>query len=160
MQTDEKSNHPGKQTLDKIKGEVEHVFERLAENWQEFESSISDHLPEWLPKVCKPKVDASEHNNEIEFSVEMPGLNSNDIEVTLQNDVLEIKGEKETESTQQKKNYYLKERNTQRYYRSFSLPPDVKGDKISAKCKDGLLTIRIPKKSPKKATTQKIKIEG
>lgn len=160
MPTSGKTDHPGKHTLDKIKGEVEHVFERLAENWQEFESSISEHLPEWLPKVCKPKVDASEQNNIIEFSVEMPGLGANDIEVTLENGVLVIKGEKDTETTKQKKNYYLKERSSQQYYRSFSLPPDVKGDKISAMCKDGLLTISIPKKTSKKASAQKIKIDG
>lgn len=160
MPTSGKTDHPGKHTLDKIKGEVEHVFERLAENWQEFESSISEHLPEWLPKVCKPKVDASEQNNIIEFSVEMPGLSANDIEVTLENGVLVIKGEKDTETTKQKKNYYLKERSSQQYYRSFSLPPDVKGDKISAMCKDGLLTISIPKKTSKKASAQKIKIDG
>ena len=160
MPTSGKTDHPGKHTLDKIKGEVEHVFERLAENWQEFESSISEHLPEWLPKVCKPKVDASEQNNIIEFSVEMPGLGANDIEVTLENGVLVIKGEKDTETTKQKKNYYLKERSSQQYYRSFSLPSDVKGDKISAMCKDGLLTISIPKKTSKKASAQKIKIDG
>ena len=160
MPSSGKTDHPGKHTLDKIKGEVEHVFERLAENWQEFESSISEHLPEWLPKVCKPRVDASEQNNIIEFSVEMPGLNADDIEVTLENGVLAIKGEKDSESTQQKKNYYLKERSTQQYYRSFSLPAGVVGDKISAKCKDGLLTIRIPKKASKTATAQKINIES
>ena len=156
----EKTTHSGKQALEKIKGEVEHVFERLAENWHEFESSISEHLPEWLPKVCKPKTDASEIDNIIEFSVEVPGLDADDIEVLLDNGVLVIKGEKESESEQQKKNYYLKERSVQKYYRSFSLPSDVESDKITANCRNGLLTIRIPKKVSALPPAQKIKIES
>ncbi|MGI9317626.1 MAG: Hsp20/alpha crystallin family protein [bacterium] len=133
MNTSENSAPSGRRALDKIKGEVEHVFERLAENWHEFEASISEHLPEWIPKVCKPKVDASELNNVIEFSVEVPGLDANDIEVLLENGVLVIKGEKETASEQQKKSYYLKERSMQQYYRS-----------LQGHCKKAFLLIGAP----------------
>lgn len=156
----DKTAQSSKHTLEKIKGEVEHVFERLAENWHEFESSISEHLPEWLPKVGKPKTDASELDNVIEFSMEVPGLDSNDIDVMLENGVLVIKGEKESESEQHKKNYYLKERSVQKYYRSFSLPSDVETDNILANCRNGLLTIKIPKKISERPPAQKIKIES
>jgi len=149
-----KQEHP----LDKIRGEVENVFDRLSDNWHEFESTVSEHLPEWMPKFIKPKVDASESNDKLEFAIEMPGLEPEQIDVSIQDGALVIEGHKESESEKKSKNYYLKERSSQKYYRSFTLPDDVEGSKITANSKNGLLTITIPRKAKKKTKVEKIKI--
>ena len=150
------TNHP----LERIKGEVENVFERLAENWHDFETSVSEHLPDWMPRFSKPKVNASESEDTLEFSVELPGLEPDDIDVSVHDGVLVIEAEKESESEEKQKNYYLRERSNQKYYRSFALPIDVKGDGVTANCKNGLLTIKIPRVRTKTAEVSKIKIES
>lgn len=146
--------------LDKIRGEVENVFDRLADNWHDLESSVSAHIPEWMPKFIKPKVDASEADDKLKFTVELPGLEPDQIDVSIEDGVLIIEGQRETESEEKRKNYYLKERSSQQYYRSFTLPDDVEAGKVSAKCKNGLLTISIPRKAKKKAKIEKIKIDS
>ena len=153
-------NKPGEREhpLDKIRGEVENVFDRIADNWHDFESTVSEHLPEWMPKIIKPKVDASESNDKLEFAVEMPGLKPEQIDVSVQDGALVIEGHRETESEKKRKNYYLKERSSQKYYRSFTLPDNVDSSKISANSKNGLLTITIPRKAKKKTKVEKIKI--
>ena len=133
-------SHP----LERIRSEVEHVFENLAENWQEFESSVAQKMPDWVPGFIKPKVDAADSKEALEFQIEMPGLDPSEITVTVERGVLVIKGEKNLESEEKGKNYYLKERSLQRYYRSFSLPVSADETGVSAKSKNGLLIVRVP----------------
>ena len=85
-------SHP----LEKLRHEVEDVFDRLSSGWHDLESSISDHLPEWLPGVRKPRTDASESADTIEFMVEMPGLEADDIEVSVEDGILNKTGQKES----------------------------------------------------------------
>ena len=149
-------SHP----LEKIRSEVENVFDRLSSGWHELESSISDHLPEWLPGARKPRTDASESEDVIEFEVEMPGLEAGDIDVSVEDGIMTITGQRDTETEQHKRNYYLRERTSQKYFRSFALPADIRGDEISASCRNGVLTIRIPRSEPRGSRVHKVAVEG
>ncbi len=149
-------SHP----LEKIRAEAEQIFDRLSSGWHELESTISSHMPDWVPGVRKPRTDASESDDVIEFTVELPGLEPADIDVSVEDGVLTIRGEKETDSEQRDRNYYLRERSSQKYFRSFALPADAQGDKISAQCRNGLLTIRIPRSKPRKSRVHKVSIDS
>jgi HSP20 family protein len=148
-------SHP----LERLRDEVENVFDQLSSGWHDLESSISEHLPEWIPGVRKPRTDASETADIIEFRVEMPGLEPEDIDVSVEDGVLTINGERETQTEEKERNYYLRERSSQKFYRSFALPADIRGDEISANCKNGVLVVRIPRSEPRKSRVQKVKVE-
>lgn len=88
-----------------------------------------------------------ETDDEIRFDVEMPGFRMDDLEITLENNVLTIAGEKKVEREEGRKDtdYRLFERRYGRYQRSFSLPPTVRGDQCEADYEDGVLSLRLPK---------------
>ena len=88
-----------------------------------------------------------ETDEEIRFDVEMPGFRSEDLEITLENGILTIAGEKKDrrEEGRRDSDYRLLERRYGRYQRSFTVPPTVRGDACEADYADGVLTVRLPK---------------
>ena len=103
-----------------------------------------------------PSLDISETKDDISVNVELPGVSSKDVNITLEDDVLTIKGEKKFEEEDNDKNYYRAERSYGTFQRSFTLPTEVKKDKIKADFKDGILSISIPK--AEKVKPKKIEI--
>ena len=89
---------------------------------------------------------------------ELPGVNAEEIEVDINNNILTIRGEKKQEELTDSENYYRVERVYGRFSRSFSLPQRVEGDAVSARYKDGILLITIPK--AEEAKPRKIQIEA
>jgi HSP20 family protein len=106
-----------------------------------------------------PKLDMSETDNELEISAELPGLDEKDIDVSLTRNVLTIKGEKKMEKEEKKKDFYRKERSYGSFKRSIPLPTDVDTNKVEAKFKKGVLTIRLPKVGVAKKEAKKIAIK-
>jgi len=103
-----------------------------------------------------PSVDISEETDAYTVKVEIPGINKNDVKITLQENVLTISGEKKQESETKDRNYHRVERNFGSFTRSFRLPM-VKGEKIDANYKDGVLTITLPKAEEAKAKEIEVK---
>ncbi|MCX7678529.1 MAG: Hsp20/alpha crystallin family protein [Spirochaetes bacterium] len=104
-----------------------------------------------------PQIDIVEDENAIHVKADMPGLTEKDIEVTVENGVLTISGERKEERREEdeKKRYIVNERCYGSFRRSFSLPEGIKADEIKAHFKDGVLSIEIPKSEevkPKKIT--------
>jgi len=91
-------------------------------------------------------VDVREDESHYYVEAEMPGLNKDDIEVTLENGVLTIAGEKKSTLDEQKENFHMRERRFGRFARSFSLPSAVDEGKVNATLKDGILTITLDKR--------------
>jgi len=110
--------------------------------------------------MLSPSVDVSETDKELTITAELPGLAEKDIEVTLSDDMLTIKGEKKEEEEEKKKDYYLMERRFGAFQRSFRLPDTVDKDKIDAAFKNGVLTITMPKTGKARAAQKKIKIKA
>jgi len=104
-----------------------------------------------------PRMDVAETDKAIELMAELPGLEEKDVEINLADNVLTIKGEKKSEKEQKDKNYRLVERNYGSFFRSFELPPGVKGDAIQASIAKGVLTVKIPKPEP--SVTKKIEVK-
>ncbi|MGH7446775.1 MAG: Hsp20/alpha crystallin family protein [Longimicrobiales bacterium] len=123
--------------LDSLFG-MSREMDRLAGSiWPELESGSILAMP----------AEVVETDNEIRFEVEMPGFRNEDLDITLENNVLTIAGEKKMEREEERKesDYRLFERRYGRYQRSFTVPPTVRGDDCEAEYQDGVLTVRLPK---------------
>lgn len=92
-----------------------------------------------------PAFDISENDKEYLVSAEIPGIDSKDLEVTLSDGVLEIKGEKKREKEENGDNLHRVERYYGSFHRSFVVPEKVEEDKVGASYKDGVLTLTLPK---------------
>ncbi len=104
------------------------------------------------------KFDVADSDDAIEISAELPGMDEKDVDLSLSNGVLTIKGEKKTETEEKKKDYYCRERRFGSFVRSFRVPDSVDEAKIKASFDKGVLEIALPKKSEAKAKTKKISV--
>lgn len=107
-----------------------------------------------------PKMDVVENEKEITISAELPGMEDKDIDVSLHNDMLTIKGEKREEKEDKGKDYYRKERSYGSFSRTMRIPGDVEADKVEAKFAKGVLTITLPKTAQAVAGKKKIEIKA
>jgi HSP20 family protein len=92
-----------------------------------------------------PPVDIQETEEGYRLTAELPGLTRDDINITLENNVLRLSGERKFEKDVKKESYHRIERSYGNFQRSFSLPHQVNGEKVEASFKDGVLTIMVPK---------------
>jgi len=110
------------------------------------------------PKM--PAVDIVESQKGYELTADLPGMDEKNIEVKVADGVLTIKGEKQEEKEEKKKDYYLQERSFGSYQRSFGLPESVDAGKIEASFKKGVLTVTLPKKAEAQKQTKKIEVKA
>lgn len=115
--------------------EIDRMFDR-------FRGGVVDDnaTSTWLPAV-----DIVEKANGYLVSVELPGVDKKDVKITVQNDVLTVRGEKKQESEKTGENYHRVERSYGIFQRSFTLPTSVKNSQIEASYDNGVLTISLPK---------------
>ena len=106
-----------------------------------------------------PQVDISETDKEYIVAAELPGLEENDVQVSLSHHTLTISGDKKAEKRDKGKNYYRVERSYGTFSRSISLPDEVDEDKIEAAFKNGVLTINLPKTSEVVSQQKRITIK-
>ncbi|GJQ58966.1 MAG: Hsp20/alpha crystallin family protein [Candidatus Scalindua sp. AMX11] len=107
-----------------------------------------------------PKINVSENDREVEVTVEIPGMDQNDVEVNLRDDVLTIKGEKRQEKEEKEKEYYHIERSYGSFCRSLQIPCEVEQDQVKAAFKKGVLQIRLPKSEKAREHVRKIEVKG
>lgn len=105
-----------------------------------------------------PSVDIYESENEIVLEAELPGMQREDFEVSIENNVITLKGERSFEKNDQGDNYHRVERAYGAFTRSFSLPRSVSADGTSADFKNGILKVSLPKKE--EARARKIEVSG
>ena len=99
-----------------------------------------------------PTVDISETENGYEIRAELPGVSEKDVNVSVTDNVLTVKGEKRQEEKTEGKDYHRVERRYGSFQRRFTLPRNVETDTIKAGFKDGVLTLGIPKPEAVKPT--------
>ena len=109
---------------------------------------------EWLPSL-----DVGETKNELVVKAEVPGMDAKDIDISLSDGMLTIKGEKKQEREEKEADYHLVERSYGAFTRSIQLPSEVQSDKISASYKNGILKITLPKSEEAKKKEIKIKVD-
>lgn len=105
-----------------------------------------------------PRVDVVERKDSYVIKAELPGVDKNDVKITLQENVLTIRGEKKQEKEEKDSNMHRIERSYGAFERSFSLPTNVKGEKIDASYKDGILAITLPKVEEAKPKEIEVKV--
>jgi len=106
----------------------------------------------------RPAVDIKEDDSQFTILADIPGVDPKDIDVTMENGVLSIKGERQNEHVEENNGFRRVERNSGSFYRRFSLPDTADAEKIEAKCKDGVLNIVLPKHA--KVQPKKITVSG
>ncbi len=117
------------------------VFDRFERLFEDFElPTIFEERETWMPAF-----DIAENEKEYIVTAEVPGIDPKDIEITISNGVLTIKGEKKREEEDRGENYYYMERQYGAFQRSFRLPEEVNEDEIEATYKNGVLRLVIPK---------------
>lgn len=104
-----------------------------------------------------PAVDIRETKEAFVIEADIPGVDPKDIEVNMEDGVLSIRGEKESEKKEEHEGYKRVERSRGSFYRRFSLPDTADAEKISAKSRHGVLEITIPKQE--KANPRKIAVQ-
>jgi HSP20 family protein len=107
-----------------------------------------------------PAFDISETEKEYMITGEIPGIDVKDLDITLLDGILTIKGEKKKETEDKDKNYHRIERHYGSFQRNFRLPAKVKTDKLDATYKDGVLKLTIPKAEVTKPKKIEIKEKG
>jgi HSP20 family protein len=107
-----------------------------------------------------PAVDVVESEKAYEITADLPGMDEKNIEVKVADGVLTIKGEKQEEKEEKKKDYYLQERSFGSFQRSFELPESVDSDKIEASFKKGVLTVTLPKSAEAQKAERKIAVKA
>ena len=146
--------------------EMEKKFEVMERRLEDFFRRPSSFLPSWLPGMkmpgieeFAPSIDILTKGDNVVVKAELPGMKKEDIDVDLTEDTITISGEKQKEEKVEKKDYHSIERSYGSFKRSFSLPSQVQTEKASAKFKDGVLEIKIPKTEEAKKKEKKVMIE-
>ncbi len=109
-------------------------------------------------KTWAPAVDIYDNKNNLVIKADLPGMTQKDIDVSVEDDVLRIKGEKKKEHEEKKDNFYRLERSYGYFERSFALPTNVDTSKINAVYKNGVLELSLPKKEEAKPKQIKVDI--
>lgn len=129
-------------------------FEDMDKMFQDFFPAVQGRTP--MQSGYVPAIDMYEDKNSIIVETQLAGIDPEKVEISIENDVLIIKGESEKKSEVEEKNYYRKEIRRGSFFRSVPLPAHVEGDKASAIAESGVLKIAIPKAQESKPKTIKI----
>lgn len=105
-----------------------------------------------------PSVDIVEGKDEIAIETELAGMSIEDVDVSIENNIISISGERKFEKKDEGENYHLVERSYGTFTRSFTLPRNVVSDEAKAEFNNGVLRITLPKREEAKA--RKIEIKG
>ncbi|TFG24084.1 MAG: Hsp20/alpha crystallin family protein [Promethearchaeota archaeon] len=112
------------------------------------------------PLFRTPLANIKDLDNHYEISAELPGLDRDNIELTLREGMMEIKGEHKEEHKEEKEGQLVRrEYQSSSYYRCFNLPENIDVDNIDANLEKGILTVKIPKLEPPKPETKKIEVK-
>lgn len=118
---------------------------------------VHAHSQRYAPIL--PNIDVSETDGEMRIRAELPGVNDADIDVSLDGDVLVIRGEKHAEKTNDEENYHFVERSYGTFQRAIQLPCAVDADEVRADFGNGVLTVTLPKRDEPE-TKRKIAVQG
>jgi len=128
------------------------LWPHLFEPFRNMASSVANFF--------SPKADAASAEAKYEINMELPGISADDIDISLNDHVLTIRGEKKHEHEEKTKTYYFTERSYGAFQRSFRLPGDVDTGGISADFNDGVLKLTLPRLQSEPPRQKKISIRA
>jgi HSP20 family protein len=136
--------------LTSLQREIDRLFQDFSRGFGRFTGFKTGEL--------MPSMNVSETDGEIEFTAELPGMETKDVEVTLADNILTVRGEKKAEKEEKEKNYRLVERSFGSFSRSFEVPSGIEPSAIKATIDKGVLTVKFPK--PAQPESKKIEVKA
>ena len=98
-----------------------------------------------------PAIDMMDRKEKIVLRADLPGLEQKDVEVSVENNTLTVRGERKAEKETKDEDYYACERRTGAFFRSVTLPPGVDAEKVRASFRNGVLEVHVPKTNEARA---------
>lgn len=142
--------HEGRGGLFDLQSRINRVFEDL---WRGFPlAPWGEQEASWLPAL-----DVSETDEAVRVQAELPGVEPAEVDISLSDDLLTIRGEKKAEKEEIERDYHRIERSYGSFSRTVRLPAAVDQEKVEATFKDGILSVILPKRE--EARTRKVKVE-
>lgn len=138
-----------------LRDDLDELFEETFGRWWPRGEGAVKEDRSWVPAL-----DLYERDGDLVARVELPGLEKEDVHVTLENQVLTIEGERKVEEEVQEDDYYCCEQRYGKFYRALSLPPGIDEHQVTASFKNGVLEVKLPRSEKAKPETKKIAIEG
>ena len=136
---------------------LRHQMDKMFEDWPRFFGRRIDE--EGLRGAWMPAVDISESEEAFEVTAELPGIDAKDVNVSVQENTLTIRGERRREEVRENETVHRIEREYGVFERSFTLPRSADAEKIQAKYKDGVLSLTVPKREEAKPKSLKVNVE-
>jgi HSP20 family protein len=129
---------------------------------REIDRLFEDASAEGTRRGWSPSANVREAKDAVLLEMELPGIQPDDVNISIDNDMLTVSGEKREERREgeEEGRYFLVERRYGSFSRSFSLPPNVDPDKIKASFENGVLTIRIPREALPQPRRIQIETQG
>ncbi len=129
-----------------MRREMDKLFDQFSDGFTFPSLSRVENLwPSLGTELASLAIDVTEDDKAYKVTAELPGLEEKDVNVTVNDDVLLIKGEKRQQKEEKDKNHYLCERSYGAFQRSFALPIDVDRNAVTAQIAKGVLTVTMPK---------------
>ena len=125
-------------------------FQRLLDDFPSIHGQSHD--------TFSPRIDISENEKNLLLNAEIPGVDKENLKITLQDNIITIEGEKKKVEKDDNSNYYREERCFGKFKRSFTLPVEVDSENVDAKFKNGILEITLNKLEPKQQKERVIEL--
>jgi HSP20 family protein len=139
--------------LSTLRGRMDRLFnEALGRTWGSEEGLATG--------VWVPPVDVFETPESIVLKADLPDVKKDEVDISIENNTLTIKGERKMEKETTEKNFYRCERSYGAFTRSFTLPPTVETEKAEAAFENGVLTLTLPKREESKPKQIKVKVSS
>lgn len=139
-----------------LQSDIDRLFDRF---WRSFDLPMLGGGDGGFATVLAPRVDVRETDKEVEVVAELPGMDEADIDVSVAQGMLTIRGEKKAEREQEEGGYILRERSFGRIERMIPLPDGLDLDSAKATFKNGVLTVRITKTPEAQAAVKRIPVQ-
>lgn len=138
---------------DLFRGRMDRMFNEMLQNvW-----GVAPTSEGVAPRAWAPPVDIRETEEALVLAAELPGLTKEDVEITLENNILTLAGERKLEKDAKGETWHRVERAYGSFSRSFTLPASVRTDRVEAVFADGILTVTLPKMEESKPRRISIK---
>jgi len=139
-----------------VEREINRMFKSIDDRFGFLKKENSDD--EYENAVWIPLSDVYEDKDDYKITADLPGIKKEDVKISVSNGKLSISGERKQKEETKEAKYHRIERTFGKYYRSFTLPKEIKEDKIKAAFKDGQITVTIPKTEDVKPKEIAIKV--
>jgi HSP20 family protein len=139
--------------LTRLRSEVDRLFDDFPARWPGFQLGR-------LTPAALPAAEMTETDKAYKLSFELPGMEADDIEVSVTGDLLIVAGEKKEEREEQEKDYRYTERSYGAFERRIQLPPDADVAKIDARVRKGVLKVTLPKDGKVKDKRRRIAVKA